>query len=905
MTPLVLIVDSTARSLAATREIIETAGYRVQTAAIPQEVDAALREKHFSLAIIEPVVPGLDGFELCRSLKKRSSSAGGPFVILASRIFRGARFKKMSRESGADAFLERPQEDHLLLATVRKLLPIENVPAAPSPSQHASAPVPTVAPGVLAEPAPIPASPVPAASKMVSIDDIEIEADSEVLQSDAPLPAPAHREPRPAPVAAAAAIPVVDEEDPSEEMSGITDISDDDIDGALLWALPGEASGEIAPSGPVSATRGAASDDGFLSELRALPIDFGLSGPASAPIDRETGAAAERALAGTLFPDDAVPDLASMPASAPPSSRVLASATAFGEPTAHSGPTPDFSSDVDLDLLKRPGTTPERPTSKPAAAPVLAARAVPELDLPLDLDAADTGYSGPRLEPPVVTPAAARTPTPAGGDAPPAAPVRQAQAIDDLLDRAFAGFAAAESLPADEASQLANALKARAPAPTTDAAVAVPDGLRGMDASTADLLSTLAELEDSIPSGRVGTDGGHGWAPARDGAHVEEGRPIPPPPRPDDELTLEEIFSRIGDQEPNRDGGKRTAAVHDAAAILEEIEAAPLLAPAPDARERPAKRWFMASVAAAVIVIGGGGGLAMFLRSGVEREIAAVKEPVLPVSDAIAASSSRSAAPASSSSSSTSAASTPGSGTAREAGTSALATLRPPLDRAREPEQPRAADSASPRDSLGATTGTAPTAASRIARAADTVPVAESPSSESAPSDDAPAIRRPAPTAAAEVLRRARGLDEGATDASGPESGAAAPSATPAQLALESPGNTAPPASPIPEPNIGNGPLHLVRLGDLDAPLERLEAPLPVLTEEADAAGVRERAFVNVLVGPNGEVLDARIMMDPGHGLGEAARRAALTWKYSAPIYRGGRAQVWKTEPIEFLKRTN
>ncbi|MDQ7087304.1 MAG: energy transducer TonB [Acidobacteriota bacterium] len=95
-------------------------------------------------------------------------------------------------------------------------------------------------------------------------------------------------------------------------------------------------------------------------------------------------------------------------------------------------------------------------------------------------------------------------------------------------------------------------------------------------------------------------------------------------------------------------------------------------------------------------------------------------------------------------------------------------------------------------------------------------------------------------------------------------------------------------------------PAPLVRLGDLDYPLRLLEAPKPELTPEAREAEVQGRVFLSVLVDPNGNVKDARIMIEPGYGLGRAAAEAVKHWRYSPPRNKGRRARVWKTEVVEF-----
>jgi TonB family protein len=95
-------------------------------------------------------------------------------------------------------------------------------------------------------------------------------------------------------------------------------------------------------------------------------------------------------------------------------------------------------------------------------------------------------------------------------------------------------------------------------------------------------------------------------------------------------------------------------------------------------------------------------------------------------------------------------------------------------------------------------------------------------------------------------------------------------------------------------------PIPIVGLRDLDRPLELIESPTPRLAGEAQEKGISGRVFVNLLVGPEGRVRDVRVMINPGYGLGQAAREAATNWLYSKPTRHGRPVRVWKTEVVEF-----
>ncbi len=930
--------------------MLEAEGFEVISAGLAQEVDAALQSMRFDAAVVEPVLPGTDGFEICRNIK-RKGGAGGPSVIVASRVFRGPRLKKMSREASADAFIERPQQDHLLVATLRKLLP-EPLASQASPSAAALTTGGSLSSGAHSvgsesahlqvhpaarTPEPRPrldaASAAAPPTRMVAPAAVPTKPPAPLAQK--PPSQPASREQRPAvtgsvkPGSAAQALPPPRtpsvSQSPAPTFEGLGEISDDDIDGALSW-MTGATDGEdtdlfgvagastppipVAPRAPEAtadpvvrapspapappaaapARRGSApTDDGFLAELRALPLDFGFDEANPTPADDH---AAESALAHTRFPDDEIAGLSASIDAA----NVLDSPAAFG-PTGSSLPPEMPENDVEFEFLA------EREIA--AATPSAVAGDVQgDLDLPLDLEAADTGYSGPRIER-----AAGEEPNFVGEDVPAEpAPSRarsiSRDALDDMLDRAFAGYAAAEAIPLDEDPRYEPAAAAGAspsatpgyrgedsPLPGLEEGE-VPDGLRGMDAGTADLLSTLAELEDSIPNGVSSMVRSGSGNPFSD-------RPEAPPlSHSDDELTLDEIFSkRVGDVDAPRHGGEASPpAARDEQPTSVELAAAGPSETGPRSRGR----WFLAACGFALGVAALGVGGSILLRGDLEASVS-------PQSAAIAGLDS---APAREDVEDEEAPvleeplPNPQTEAAQHVEASRLASVRRPISRERESAEEPAAprQPTDPSSTPPVIARTAPLASrnpplpgTALERSRDTPRPASA--TEAASDGDRPT--RPSPVEAAEVLRRSQSAPLEPTR-NAPDSPLAAepiPTARPGDDRLP-----AVPSESASEPTAEAEPLLLVKLGDLDEPLQRVEAPLPTLTPAANAAGMRERAFVNVLVGPDGKVLDARVMMDPGYGLGDAARRATLQWRYTAPRFQGRRAQVWKTEPVEFLR---
>lgn len=125
----VLIVDFEPGSAAATRALLEAAGVEVVVAGSTKELEPFLTREPPPIVVLEPMLPGVDGFRFIRALKTRGPR--GPLVVAASRIFKGPRYRVMAQEAGADQVLERPQDDALLVESVEQVLTGGNLPAVP------------------------------------------------------------------------------------------------------------------------------------------------------------------------------------------------------------------------------------------------------------------------------------------------------------------------------------------------------------------------------------------------------------------------------------------------------------------------------------------------------------------------------------------------------------------------------------------------------------------------------------------------------------------------------------------------------------------------------------------------------------------------------------------------------
>ncbi|NJM94515.1 MAG: response regulator [Cytophagales bacterium] len=81
----------------------------------------ALAQEHLpDLVVSDVMMPGLNGFELCRRLKTDEKTSHIPVVLLTA--WDDATNHLTGLETGADHYLAKPFKDQVLLLTVRNLL---------------------------------------------------------------------------------------------------------------------------------------------------------------------------------------------------------------------------------------------------------------------------------------------------------------------------------------------------------------------------------------------------------------------------------------------------------------------------------------------------------------------------------------------------------------------------------------------------------------------------------------------------------------------------------------------------------------------------------------------------------------------------------------------------------------
>jgi len=118
--PRVLIVEDEEPLTLLLRYNLEAEGYLVDSAARGDDAELMLREQVPDLVILDWMLPGLSGIELCRRLRLRPETQSLPVILLTARGEESERVRGLA--TGADDYVVKPFSVPELLARVRALL---------------------------------------------------------------------------------------------------------------------------------------------------------------------------------------------------------------------------------------------------------------------------------------------------------------------------------------------------------------------------------------------------------------------------------------------------------------------------------------------------------------------------------------------------------------------------------------------------------------------------------------------------------------------------------------------------------------------------------------------------------------------------------------------------------------
>lgn len=120
MTARVLVVDDILSNVKLLEAKLSAEYFEVVTAFNGLEALAKIEEHSPDIVLLDVMMPGMDGFEVCKRIKANPKSAHIPVVMVTALDQPSDRVAGL--DAGADDFLTKPVDDSALFARVRSLV---------------------------------------------------------------------------------------------------------------------------------------------------------------------------------------------------------------------------------------------------------------------------------------------------------------------------------------------------------------------------------------------------------------------------------------------------------------------------------------------------------------------------------------------------------------------------------------------------------------------------------------------------------------------------------------------------------------------------------------------------------------------------------------------------------------
>src|SRR5438477_11391283 len=121
----VLVVDDTPLNVKLLGDLLAVKGYAVATAVNGEDALAKLASEKPDLVLLDIMMPGMSGYDVCRRIRANPDTALLPVVMVTSLDPHEERVHGI--EAGADDFLSKPINQPELLARVRSLLRVKTL----------------------------------------------------------------------------------------------------------------------------------------------------------------------------------------------------------------------------------------------------------------------------------------------------------------------------------------------------------------------------------------------------------------------------------------------------------------------------------------------------------------------------------------------------------------------------------------------------------------------------------------------------------------------------------------------------------------------------------------------------------------------------------------------------------
>lgn len=117
--PSVLVVDDNPDNVDIIKHYLEAKGYPIVTAHDGDEALAVYDQMRPGIVLLDVMMPGRDGWEVCRLMKEHPEHGKGVRVIMVTALDQWGD-KRTALQTGADDYVEKPFDLSRLAATVQR-----------------------------------------------------------------------------------------------------------------------------------------------------------------------------------------------------------------------------------------------------------------------------------------------------------------------------------------------------------------------------------------------------------------------------------------------------------------------------------------------------------------------------------------------------------------------------------------------------------------------------------------------------------------------------------------------------------------------------------------------------------------------------------------------------------------
>jgi twitching motility two-component system response regulator PilG len=117
----VMVVDDSPAVREFMRTRLEPFAFNVDFATSGEEAVGLTASRHYTCIFLDVIMPGIDGYQVCKIIKSRKAMRATAVVMLTSKSSPFDRIR--GAMAGCDAYLTKPVDEERLLEVIAKFLP--------------------------------------------------------------------------------------------------------------------------------------------------------------------------------------------------------------------------------------------------------------------------------------------------------------------------------------------------------------------------------------------------------------------------------------------------------------------------------------------------------------------------------------------------------------------------------------------------------------------------------------------------------------------------------------------------------------------------------------------------------------------------------------------------------------